>query len=357
MPVRCLSFHAAYRCRETGACCTAGWPIPIEADRLTSAEHAMAEGRLRTAVATPVAFLRPTGTASRVIDTSGMHEAGPRPAMLASAHGACVFHRAGQSECCNLQRALGPAALPLACRQFPRVSVVDPRGVSITLSHYCPTAAALLDAAQPPAIVVNGPAFPADGEYVGLDARTSLPPLLRPGMLMNWEAWWAWEARSVALIGTAPTTEGALDRLALAVERTRTWTPGDGPLVDRVTAVFNGLGSAPRALSPGRNARVQMERQRELEVLDAVPDDLRPPRSILAEPPPRLTARRNFLLAHAFANWAGYLGQGLRTWLRSLEAVEALLAGGAGVRTADLLLRHLADPFVLADRWSEAERG
>ena len=27
--IRCLSFHAAYRCRHAGACCRAGWTIPF----------------------------------------------------------------------------------------------------------------------------------------------------------------------------------------------------------------------------------------------------------------------------------------------------------------------------------------
>src|SRR6185312_11317183 len=26
----CLSFHAGYRCRHSGACCTAGWAIPFD---------------------------------------------------------------------------------------------------------------------------------------------------------------------------------------------------------------------------------------------------------------------------------------------------------------------------------------
>jgi hypothetical protein len=300
---------------------------------------AIAQGRLRTAVAAPLAFI---------------HTAGAPPALVATARGACVFYRSGQVCRCGLQQALGHAALPLACRQFPRVSVVDPRGASITLSHYCPTAAALLDHTGPAAIVVNGPAFPADGEYVGLDARTSLPPLLRPGLLMDWDAWWEWEARSVNLIAAAPSTRQALDQLAGAVERTRTWTPGEGPLRNRVAAVFTALTSTPALRSPDPPAQVHDARVR--EVMDAIPADLRPAAGSLTGHPPRPEVRRNFLLAHAFANWTGYLGQGLRTWLRSLEAADALLDRGAGVRTADLLLRHLADPFALAGRWSQAEK-
>src|SRR5688500_14553783 len=31
---KCLSFHAAYQCRRSGACCSAGWTIPFDAAEL-----------------------------------------------------------------------------------------------------------------------------------------------------------------------------------------------------------------------------------------------------------------------------------------------------------------------------------
>src|SRR5437762_14372552 len=92
------------------------------------------------------------------------------PALLAVSSGACVFFDR-TSPRCRIQHALGHDALPLACRQFPRVAVHDPRGVSITLSHYCPTSAAMLDTIDPVQIVSGAPAFPAAGAYEGLDAR------------------------------------------------------------------------------------------------------------------------------------------------------------------------------------------
>ena len=30
VPAYCLSIHARYPCAHSGACCTAGWPIPVE---------------------------------------------------------------------------------------------------------------------------------------------------------------------------------------------------------------------------------------------------------------------------------------------------------------------------------------
>ena len=58
--------------------------------------------------------------------------------------------------------------------------------------------------------------FPPPGEYVGLDARTALPPLLRPGMLMDWESWWMIEAATVDVLLTSsgPVRRSAWTRAA-----------------------------------------------------------------------------------------------------------------------------------------------
>lgn len=245
-----------------------------------------------------------------------------------------------------MQQALGHDALPLACRQFPRVSVHDPRGTSVTLSHYCPTAAALLDADLPggTAIVVNAPAFPATGEHVGLDARESLPPLLRPDLLLDWEAWWECERLAVELLGSADPgqTNMAVARLRMAVGDVVTWSPADGPLVDRVRASFaNAAAAAPCIAAAPATPLIDA-------VFAAIPEEIRPSRFAPA-PAPTDRALRRFLAAHAFANWTIHLGRGLRGWLRSIEAAAALIDAGAGVRHADLLLRHLADPQALAN--------
>jgi Fe-S-cluster containining protein len=94
------------------------------------------------------------------------------PPLLARVNGRCVFlddpENAGDAPTpepgrCRIHAALGHEALPLACRQFPRVTVEDPRGVSVTLSHYCPTAAGLLELDEPePFHVMDNPlGFPA----------------------------------------------------------------------------------------------------------------------------------------------------------------------------------------------------
>jgi len=235
--------------------------------------------------------------------------------------------------------------LPLACRQFPRVSLTDPRGVSVTLSHYCPTAAGLLerDPEAPIAITTSAAGFPADGEYDGLDARDALPPLLRRDLLMDWEAWWLFERLAIELIGSEDHPQHALARLRGIVRDVTAWTPGDGALSIRVQAAFAAAASrAPAAPAGDVDESALLN-----AVLRAVPADTS--RGYFpALPRPDGRVARRFLAAHAFANWTIHLGGDLRTWLRSLEAAEALLDAGAGVRHADLLLRHLVDPRRLA---------
>lgn len=335
-----LSFHAAYRCGRSGRCCTSDWPIPIEADRLATARAALATGALSAAAVPSSAplFVYPADAPA------------DSPAVLATSDHRCVFLHHEGGHACTIQRDLGHDALPLACRQFPRVSIVDPRGVSVTLSHYCPTAASRLADARPASVVTSPPAFPAAGEYVGLDAGTSLPPLLRPDLLMDWSSWWEWEARSVDLLSnSAESVALRLNRLANIVAAVRDWTPDTGPLAPCIARGFAGSwGPSDRGLD------VEGRRQ---EVLAAIPEALR--RAVPTDhttPPPDEGRLGRLLAAHAFANWTAHIGEGLRTWLRSVESAYALAQSGYDVGTVDLLLRHLADPGALAKIWSAAER-
>jgi Fe-S-cluster containining protein len=311
MRVRSLSFHARYRCAHSGACCTSSWPIPVEADRLERLRAAVVNGRLRTAAGRD-AFTAPDDAPAET------------PALLSVVNGQCAFYDAAAHRC-HAHTALGHDALPLACRQFPRVVLHDPRGVSLVLSHYCPTAARLLDTHARVEIVENPDAFPPGGEYVGLDARTSLPPLLRPDMLMDWDSWWEFERLAVDFIGNAtePMTRVLIDLRAI-IESIRTWSPDAGdPLIERVRSAF---------AAQGRRESFPLPHEKTPGVV------------------------RHFLAAHAFANWTSHLGQGLRTWLRSIEAAHDLIVSGRDVRQADLELRHLSDPHEMAAAWSAVEQ-
>ena len=185
-PIRALSIHANYGCRDSGACCTAGWRIPVE----PATEHA-------------VTSLIAAGALKRKNDDPFERQEGLTVTALA-ADGACVFFERGWGVTphrCAIHRAAGQDAKPVACRQFPRVSLQDARGISVSLSHFCPTAAELLfEPGVPLEVVEAPPAFPSAEGYDGLNAVDALPPLVAPGMLMDLEAYDAWERHMVAVL-------------------------------------------------------------------------------------------------------------------------------------------------------------
>ena len=341
MGTRVLSFHAGYGCRHRGRCCSSDWPIAVEATERVRIDEAIDAGTLSPARATPSPFA--------AVSTSN------RPALLASSHGHCVFHDERPGGGCRIHRALGHSALPLACRQFPRQSVRDPRGVSVTLSHYCPTAQDLLVSdAAPVAIVDNASAFPETGEYVGLTADPALPPLLHPTLAMDWENWWLFEALSVALLCE---TSHSLTRLGFAVEHARSWTVDRGLLS---THLHDAFTRARNFDPPDSVLPESILRERAVDALASVPEEWRAvagePLAVPAKPQLDPQTTKRFLAAHAFANWSAYQGEGLRTWFRSIETAACLLTLTNDPGHVDLILRHLADSAGLVVRWKAAER-
>jgi Fe-S-cluster containining protein len=166
-----LNFHRAYACRHSGACCKSGWSIPVEPERARLIK--------------PGEWLDADGTLPRDAD------------------GACIFH---QDRCTVYEHR------PLSCMHFPYVCMIDPRGVHVTLSHYCPTAAGLLFEHDGPIEVVEGPSpVPLLGIPEGLDARESLPPIDTRSdkpRLLSWEEFSHWERDELrtlaALVGDIP---------------------------------------------------------------------------------------------------------------------------------------------------------
>ena len=378
--VRSLSLHRGYACAHAGACCAAGWVIPVERPAAAGIRAAMRDGHLR-------------------VDGRDDTDAGallPRPAGLPDAYGAvlgtdrlgrCLFFEPALGNGCAIHRALGEAALPVSCRQFPRVSLIDARGVAVSLSNFCPTAAGLLlRRDRPLAIDTDPPAFPATFPYEGLDARGELPPLLREDALHTPGSYDAWERFAVALLARddlAP--EGALALLGDAADAARQWSSPlgsvDGHLA-RVTAAWLAASAPTR---PRLLAEADVAPALWSEVRDAVPQGVERPdgftsygeawRSLVAPGWARFARPvRSYLATRAFASWVAYQGRGLRTAVAALEAALGLLrvelaracaradrglddrrfieAAGA----ADHLLVHLADPAALASRLGAAER-
>ena len=337
-----LSVHANYACRHSGACCTAGWSIPVEP-------------RLREDIGTD---------------------------LLVPVDGACPeYDRAGHR--CRIHRDHAESMLPESCFQFPRRALLDPRGAFVTLSHFCPTAAFhLLEAADPLEVVADPPAFPACRRYDGLDARAEWPPLVRPDVLFDYGSYDLWEQFLVRTLGSssAPVSD-TLGRLANAAEQLRAWTPARGSLeawTDTVVSAEHSPVLPPRYHRFGSIDAWAIAARSVPAELDAPawPDALEQTDTTLVAPAwndlaPLLL---RYVATKAFASWAAYQGRGVRTHIAELLVTAAVLRVEcaracaraerlldrdtlfAAVRASDWLLMHLVDRPVLMEALGDVER-
>ena len=373
-PAFCLTVHADYRCRHAGACCTAGWAIPVE----------------RPAYERVVAHFgtRVDGQDHRRLFADGEPLPEGAAAVLAvQPNGACVFFEADHDNLCTVHRELGAASLPAACRQFPRVLLHDARGTLISLSHFCPTAAGLLRSPGTTAFeIVQAPStLTLDGTVEGLDARGVLPPLLGPEMLTDHEGYDAWERRAIGLLARPGlTAEGALELLETVTRAVQAWRPGGDSLRETVDREFD-VASAPKRdedlKAPGRIPD-RIDEWRVRLALSSIPEGLpRPPvadayaarwNDVSAAWDETGGAVRGYLAARLFGNWIAYYGQGLHAIVEYLQVALALVkmnfvtmeivrmesardharespssswqTAKEALRSADLLLVHLSDP-------------
>ena len=370
-PVYALSIHADYRCHRSGVCCTSDWDVPVELPLYRSLSQALAAGDVHPAAephnGDPVLMTGddlPDDAAAMVARTSS---------------GDCVFYQRG-SGLCVIHRDAGEAQLPATCRHFPRLAVRDGRGTSITLTHYCPTAAAMLFRDDVALEIVDAPSAFPPAEYEGLVITPEdWPPLLHPRMLMDLSGYAAWERHMVACCareGISPESVVAtLDRDARQLRR---YSRDRGSLTDSVAALpCSNVPADPHRVLDGSLAIYA-------DVLKAVPADMMP------EPDEtgldlayangvadswdqfRVPLTR-FLATKAFASWTAYQGRGVLTIVRGLEAALGLVrveaarqvrnAGRAldaallreAFRQADFLLNHLAAGDELAEGWSRVE--
>ena len=290
---KCLSFHAPYGCRRSGACCSAGWTIPFN-----PREQAVVRG---------------------LSVAQGTIEDTPRGAFAQVLNGRCTFLLGnGTDYTCGIHTAGGHSALPLTCRMFPRQVLHDPRGTFISLSHFCPTAAGLLFDDEGVVGIVDAPtALAGDGMLDGLDARDVWPPLLRPGVMMDLDSFATWERLAIELLTVARVTPRAsLAALHDATEGLEGWSPDSSVPLER--AVHDAFGTVAT-----------------------------PPSAALAAHDP---AVKRWLAARLFGSWIAYQGNSLRTLVRYLLAchdvfvVELARDGHAleAIRRSDRLIVHEA---------------
>jgi hypothetical protein len=323
-----LSIHADYACRHSGACCTAGWPIAVE-------PHALA-----------------------VVGT---------PYLYPDVNGACPQFDAA-ARLCRIQRDHGESLLPVSCDQFPRRTLVDRRGLFVTLSHFCPTAASQLFREDVPLRIVADPSgFPPQRRYDPLDARDTWPPLVKPDLLFDSESYARWEEFVVAVFDRVADVESALAIVADAAERLRAWTPAAGPFAASAGHRLDGSeADAARSCSLARYTHLR-DAAAYARVVDCVPEGLTRP-SLVEDLDARLKGLaesgglvrwsapiRRYLAAKAFASWTAFQGRGLRTIVAELvvaelvvrvEAARELARAGARAPMAPRAEGALAPPAV-----------
>jgi hypothetical protein len=298
-----LSMHVPYACRHSGVCCSSGWAIPIEHTRTAAVALLRADG----------SWLCPAPDAPP--DVAGT--------IAVTGDGNCVFHR----DSCEIQRAYGHQALPTACRHFPREVLIDGRGVSVTLSHYCPTALDLLVNHVGPVDIVAGPPAVPGGDAEGLDAREVLPPLLADGVLMDLDGYSAWETHMVRVLTAeqAASPEEALETLGRDLAIVQRWRPGDGSLAEVISSLPSAdISSSNPVARPGMSAS---------QGFGSCIDDM---------------VIRRYLAARAFASWMAYQAGGVAAVLQSLRFVlsglrerRARLPLKQAIAQTDLHVLHL----------------
>jgi Fe-S-cluster containining protein len=305
-----LNFHVPYACQDTGVCCTSGWPIPVERSSVALIEDTIARKIIPLRVQP---WMVPTGDSPD--EVAGM--------LSVRENGHCVFFEAGEPGCSI------HAVKPAACVHFPYVCLIDQRGAHITLSHYCPTAAALLFEHHDPVAIVEGPAPVAGDSIEGLDARESLPPLSSDGVrLMSFDSLDAWQRDQVAT-----TTIGDFQ-------------PDDVELFDRARGAVPLPWTWPAAPPGAEGTWWSLVAPKWHFFNDTL---------------------TRYAAAKAFASWPLYMGNGTGAAIESARIAAAALrieaarqCGWLGreldrellteaIRQTDLLLVHYADPQLLAD--------
>jgi Fe-S-cluster containining protein len=369
--VYALSIHVDYRCHQSGVCCTSDWDVPVELPLYHSLADALAHGRIR-----PASDPQPGDT----VLLKGEDLPDDAGAMVArTVTGDCVFYHRG-SGLCVVHRDAGELQLPATCRHFPRIAVRDWRGTFISLTHYCPTAADMLFRDDVPLEIVADPAGFPPSDYEGLRVDPEAwPPLLHPNMLMDLEAYSAWERHMIARCADGRLSpESVVATLERDARLLRTYRPGAGSLLDAI----GGLPGEPIIAAPV--STLESSLLLHAQIMSAVPDDMRPEpdedglheafaRGVAPEWGTWPAPLRRYLAAKAFANWTAYQGRGVLAIVRGLGAALALVRVEASrecrnagrrmdaellkqaFRAADFVLNHIAVGEDLAEAWSEEE--
>jgi len=346
--VSSLSFHAGYRCQNTGVCCSSDWEIAVE-------QPIELHLRPRLDAGNPRLPNGPDGFAPMATPPAGC-----RSAFRRTTAGACWF-RDPERRDCAIHREFGVESLASACRQFPRITVLEPDQVSVSLSHYCPTAAGLLFLPPSPLTLVEAPqAFPSSWPYEGLDARLACSPLLLPEVLLGSDGLRSLEEQTVTLL-SEPGVYAGVARFGRAVGRIRDWAPSAGPMPRFVADCFEITSRVSASGFQPSDPRHVLRASVPPGVSTPDLPDFAPFQG--THSPVVDLALRRYVAERLVAGWIVYLANDLYVtakYLRFCLDVAHLFEGARersepevvrwreAIRTADLWILHHCDPERLA---------
>ena len=227
LPIYSLTIHSNFQCESCGVCCATNWNIPVEKQVYETLHQHLKNGNIT------VPGNKEIDIDNLLIKTANLPERAEAN-IGRDELGRCLFFDYDKGNLCSIQHDVGIDSQPWVCRIFPRLCVLQPQGIFITLSHFCPVATTFLFCENSNInIIKNDPTFIQSGIYAGHDARTHLPPLLRPNVLMTWETYDIWERYAVEFMSKEDyTPEEALIVLITTVEKIRNWNGQNPPLLD-----------------------------------------------------------------------------------------------------------------------------
>jgi len=370
--VYALSIHADYKCRHSGACCTADWDVPVELPLYRSLDEALKARRVVPAAAADA------NAPPLIVEEALPDDAAAIVARTAT--GDCVFYHR-RSGLCVLHRDGGEAMLPATCRHFPRLAVRDGRGTFISLTHYCPTAAESLFRDDVPVEIVEGPAAFPEADYEGLVVtEDDWPPLLRPDVLADAHSYAAWERH---MVRRCMDPRLSPESVIATLERDARVVRAVGPVTGE--SIADAIAALPHAaVIVDAPTNLEGSRAHLADVIASVPEEWRPEVDThlleivyLRDVRPRWrdwhAPLKRYLAAKAFASWTAYQGRGFLSIVHGLDAALALVRIDAArqcrdsgrpldaallkeaFRQADFMLNHLAAGDELAERWSKVE--
>ena len=221
-----LGFHADYRCRHSGACCTADWDVPVELPVYRSLSDALVGGRLRVA---------PTAGATYPFIVEPDLPDGTAAMLDRDERGHCVFYERDREALHRPSRSRRAASADDVPALSARVGPGSTRHVRLAL--------ALLSDGGVDAVSATGRSRSSPSRRRFLMPTTTVssspPTICRrcciPRVLMDLDGYSAWERHMVGRCADVDEQpESMLATLMRDADLLRRWRPGSITLSEAV---------------------------------------------------------------------------------------------------------------------------